>query len=123
MFFLPRKIYEDAKMLDNPKITVVTEEFCNDSRNKHSSSKWKKLSINLFKSGYDLYVFESGYSKYLYIFNENQGLKVRVSNHPPVFTNPDRITYFSRKFGINALLVGPNGVSTETAYQLIKETL
>ena len=107
----------------HPHLIHVDDNWCNDPKNKYSSSKWKKLAIDLYKSGFRV-IYRGGTSIYLSVLSKEKMIKVRVSNHKPTFPKqPEKKRNFNKKFGNVGLIVGPNGVSTKEAFELITQTL
>lgn len=116
----------DSTNTSSPDITNIDDSWCNNPKNKHSTSKWKKLVIDLYKSGYSIRIRtkDTTRSKYMYVAGEEKAIKIRVSNHSPTIPNcPKRAAYYNKKFGNTGLIVGVGGVSTKDAYHLIKETI
>jgi hypothetical protein len=116
----------DSTNTSSPHITNIDSSWCNNSSNKHSSSKWKKLVIDLFNSGYSIRIRtkDTTSSKYLWVAGKEKAIKVRVSNHLPTIPKELRKhSYWNKKFGNTGLIVGVGGVSTKDAYHLIKETI
>lgn len=103
------------------------------SLNKKSSCKWVKLLTNLYLSGYTIrYKKASTGSVYAWVIGENKAMKIAIKNHffglhktkkKSLYKRVKQTIQRNNKFGNIALLVGPCGVSTKQAYELIKETL
>lgn len=103
------------------------------SLNKKSSCKWIKLLSNLYLSGLTVkYNKASTGSVYAWIMNDNKAIKIAIKNHPFSLYKVGKKSLNKRvkqtirrnnKFGNIALLIGPCGVSSKQAYELIKETL
>lgn len=133
---MSREKYLEIRSKNHPSITYVDESWTSESINKNSSSKWKKLVIDLFNEGYDVFVKEAGPSKYITISSSSKAIVVRVSNHLRTVRKGlkslipserksamKKEAKWREKHGSVALIVGVGGVSVKDAYQLIKETL
>lgn len=133
---MSREKYLEIRNKNHPSIIYVDESWTSESNNKNSSSKWKKLVIDLFNEGYDVFVKEAGSSKYITISSNSKAIMVRVSNHLRTIRrglNSSKSSErkkawkveskWNEKHGNVALIVGVGGVSAKDAYQLIKETL
>ena len=110
----------------HPDLVHVTNEWCQNPSNKYSSSKWKKLAIDLHRSGLKVIYKQTvkGNSKYLSVLGKENMMIVRVSDHVPSAPGPRfNVAKRHQKFGSVGLIVGPNGVSATEAYSLIIESL
>lgn len=127
MLYSKQRFENQKPKFNSTYLVSVSSRWVNDSTNKHSSSKWKKLTIDLFNKGYSIYYRKSGTSVYLYISGEKKCMKVRVSNHCVKIPKNNKQwktrMVFSNRFGNTSLLIGPGGVSVEDGYYLITETI
>lgn len=133
---MTREKYLEIRNKNHPSIIYVDKSWANESTNKNSSSKWKKLVIDLFNEGYDIFVKESGTSKYITISSKSKAIIVRVSNHlrsvrkgliSSKSSERKRAmkeeVKWREKHGSVSLIVGVGGVNIKDAYRIIKETL
>ena len=122
-------------LTNHHNFVTIDDNWITLKENKYSSSKWKKLLIDLYKNNYTIkYITASTGSKYVYILKDDKAVKIAIKNHPFSTYKTDRCKTSlnkrikrqmqrNEKFGNISLIVGVNGVSAKDAHWLIKELL